>query len=48
MSTGVEESLALETAGGGEDLLFICRGGMEDMVVERKTAKGVGTSRSAF
>jgi hypothetical protein len=45
MSMGVEESLALERVEGGGDLFFISGGGMEDMVVEGRPARGMRTSR---
>lgn len=42
MSTGVLESLTFK---GGEDLFFICGGGIEDMVVGGRQRRGVRLSR---
>jgi len=48
MSMGVVESLALERVEGEADLFVISGGGMEDMVVEGRPARRVGTLRLGF
>lgn len=45
---GVVEPLPFERVEGGADLFFISGGGTEDMVVERRPARGMRTSRLAF
>jgi len=45
---GVVESLPLEMVGGGVDRFAISGGGMEDMVVEGRLARRMGTLRLGF
>jgi len=48
MSMGAAESLALGRVEGGADLFVISGGGMEDMVVEGRPARRMGTLLLGF